>query len=248
MKGIIYALANSAMPDIVKIGKTNDLTRRMTQLYSTGVPMPFDCICARRVEDVDFVESKLHSAFASRRVNEKREFFKALKAEMVNFFDLIPGEDLCFVSSIITSHEEISWSGGGARLTTPEGDEVEAESVSALYNKLHSMQFSLPKYQTVISRKNKGWTLEEAFGFSVPPNYREADRLVVDGYSYYPSPPTEDGNRIPMISHHERRVYLSQDEFAKEHGIPSDYISDKLKLGWDASRIIEEYKNNEQGS
>lgn len=43
---IVYVLANKAMPDLIKIGKTQrkDLQARMSELYSTGVPFPFECL------------------------------------------------------------------------------------------------------------------------------------------------------------------------------------------------------------
>ncbi len=65
MEGIIYLLTNPAMPDIVKIGKTSriDIKVRIAELYSTGVPLPFDCVYASRVNDIDKVEKALHTAF-----------------------------------------------------------------------------------------------------------------------------------------------------------------------------------------
>lgn len=50
---IVYVLTNSAMPGLVKIGKTtrNDLSSRMSELFSTGVPVPFDCVYACEVDD-----------------------------------------------------------------------------------------------------------------------------------------------------------------------------------------------------
>lgn len=43
--GIVYVLTNPAMPGLVKIGMTtrSDIDARMKELYSTGVPVPFDC-------------------------------------------------------------------------------------------------------------------------------------------------------------------------------------------------------------
>ena len=93
-KGIIYVLTNPAMPDLVKIGKTTNLDQRLSSLYSTGVPLPFECIYAKEVEDMDFVETKLHAAFDSKRLNNRREFFKILEEELIHFFDLIPGNDV----------------------------------------------------------------------------------------------------------------------------------------------------------
>ena len=46
--GIVYVLTNPAMPGIVKIGRTqSDLGSRLSQLYSTGVPVPFECAKGR---------------------------------------------------------------------------------------------------------------------------------------------------------------------------------------------------------
>jgi len=74
---IVYVLTNPAMPNMVKIGKTtqSDVEQRMSQLYSTGVPLPFECVYAVEVEDCSEVEKALHIAFNPSRVNPKREFF-----------------------------------------------------------------------------------------------------------------------------------------------------------------------------
>ena len=41
------------MPGIVKVGKTTreDPQVRMNELYTTGVPLPFECAIAVKVED-----------------------------------------------------------------------------------------------------------------------------------------------------------------------------------------------------
>ena len=74
-KGIIYVLSNPAMPDIVKIGKTTNINQRLSSLYSSGVPLPFKCVYAKEVDDMNFAEVKLHAGLSSTRINEKREFF-----------------------------------------------------------------------------------------------------------------------------------------------------------------------------
>ena len=75
---IVYVLTNPAMPGLTKIGKTTqeDIKSRLSQLYTTGVPVPFECIYACQVNDCGAVESALHLAFGNTRVNPKREFFK----------------------------------------------------------------------------------------------------------------------------------------------------------------------------
>ncbi len=44
-EGIVYILTNPAMPNLVKIGMTTRLEVgiRMSELYTTGVPVPFEC-------------------------------------------------------------------------------------------------------------------------------------------------------------------------------------------------------------
>jgi hypothetical protein len=62
---------------LVKIGQTtNDITNRMNELNTTGVPLPFDCLFACEVDDCKVVENALHKAFYPNRINPKREFFR----------------------------------------------------------------------------------------------------------------------------------------------------------------------------
>jgi hypothetical protein len=70
-------LTNAAMPGMVKIGMTSidSVGTRLKQLYTTGVPVPFELAFACRVENHDEVEKALHIAFGPNRVNPMREFF-----------------------------------------------------------------------------------------------------------------------------------------------------------------------------
>lgn len=74
---IVYVLRNEAMPNLIKIGITQrkDLQTRMSELYSTGVPFPFECLWAGEVKDCKKIENIIHNAFRYNRVNPKREFF-----------------------------------------------------------------------------------------------------------------------------------------------------------------------------
>lgn len=78
--GYVYVLSNPVMPNLVKIGMTEreNLDKRLKELYSTGVPVPFECEYACRVnkEDCAKIEKALHTAFAPNRVNANREFFR----------------------------------------------------------------------------------------------------------------------------------------------------------------------------
>jgi hypothetical protein len=93
---IVYVLSNSAMPDIVKIGKTTqaDVEIRMNQLYTTGVPVPFECVYAIEVNDCSKVESALHIAFGPYRINPNREFFKIDSEQAVAILKLLDQKDV----------------------------------------------------------------------------------------------------------------------------------------------------------
>ena len=64
---IVYVLTNPAMPGLVKIGSTvsEDASIRLAQLYSTGVPFPFNLEFAAKVSNCDEVERALHRAFCT---------------------------------------------------------------------------------------------------------------------------------------------------------------------------------------
>jgi len=78
--GIVYLLTNPCMPGLVKIGMTaqEDIDKRMKELYTTGVPVPFECQFACKVnkKDCTKIEKALHTAFEPQRVNKNREFFR----------------------------------------------------------------------------------------------------------------------------------------------------------------------------
>lgn len=78
--GIVYLLTNPVMPGLVKIGMTTqeDIDKRMRELYTTGVPVPFECQYAYRVKKSDCakIEKALHTAFSPQRINANREFFR----------------------------------------------------------------------------------------------------------------------------------------------------------------------------
>lgn len=94
--GIVYVLTNPAMPGLVKIGKTSrsEVDARLGELYSTGVPVPFDCAFAGRVEDETAVERAFHQAFGPYRLNPKREFFEIEPDQAIALLRLMIVEDV----------------------------------------------------------------------------------------------------------------------------------------------------------
>ena len=97
----VYILTNEGMPDIIKIGITDNLSRRLRDLDNTSTPLPFECFYALEVEDAQSIEKLLHEAFDDKRVRQNREFFNctpeqaksALKiAEKMGGRDVTPKE------------------------------------------------------------------------------------------------------------------------------------------------------------
>jgi hypothetical protein len=83
-KGIVYIVANKAMPNLIKIGITKDnMKGRLNSLSNTSVPYAFDCEYACEIDDYEAVEKILHTAFQDFRVNPNREFFKMDKSRVI---------------------------------------------------------------------------------------------------------------------------------------------------------------------
>jgi hypothetical protein len=94
-EGIVYVLTNPAIPGMVKIGKTSrGMDARLNELYSTGVPLPFECAYAARVADEGTVERAFHLAFGPYRVNLKREFFTIEPEQAIALLRLMEIEDV----------------------------------------------------------------------------------------------------------------------------------------------------------
>ena len=98
MPNIVYVLTNPAMPGIVKIGMTDrpDVQYRMGDLYTTGVPLPFDCVIAKEIEGIGAaeIERALHTAFGPNRINPSREFFQLEPEQVEILLRVMPGRDV----------------------------------------------------------------------------------------------------------------------------------------------------------
>lgn len=94
--GIVYVLTNPAMPGLVKIGRTTRGTvdARLAELYTTGVPVPFECEFAGRIEDEARVERAFHTAFGPYRLNSKREFFEIEPEQAIALLELMVVENV----------------------------------------------------------------------------------------------------------------------------------------------------------
>ena len=88
--GHVYALINSYMPDLIKIGITtgtvDDRARGISAV--TGVPGQFEILHSIFVSNCRAAESDIHQRFgaAGKRVNDRREFFAVTPNEVFEVF------------------------------------------------------------------------------------------------------------------------------------------------------------------
>ena len=94
--GFVYILTNAAMPTYVKIGMTrkDDVTARLRELDTTGVPLPFEIAYHARVPHCAKLERVLHKVFEDRRVRHNREFFTANPELARLIIELVKIDDL----------------------------------------------------------------------------------------------------------------------------------------------------------
>ena len=73
----------------VKIGKTDNIPRRLKELFNTSVPEPFEVYRALIVPNMNDTETSIHKLLSGLgcRVNNKREFFDVSLNMIDNLFD-----------------------------------------------------------------------------------------------------------------------------------------------------------------
>ena len=79
------------MPEMVKIGITDNLERRIKELSRhTCVPLPFECFYAVEVNgDAKKIEQKIHEGFDDQRVRQEREFFYTTPEQAKSILEIL---------------------------------------------------------------------------------------------------------------------------------------------------------------
>ncbi len=104
---IVYILTNPVMPDLVKLGRTDDVSKRIQQLSShTGVPVFFELYYACEVKNAEHVESNIQDAFKDHRINAKREFFRIDPDRIVSALRLVAINEVYFEDDEIVEDAE----------------------------------------------------------------------------------------------------------------------------------------------
>ena len=135
--GIVYLLTNPVMPGLVKIGMTTqeDIDKRMKELYTTGVPVPFECQFACKVKKGDCakIEKALHTAFAPQRINANREFFRIQVEQAKAILELFHHTDVTEEGDVLQWKDDptITVTIVSERRISYEGEETSISSLSA---------------------------------------------------------------------------------------------------------------------
>jgi len=104
--GIVYVLTNRAMEGIIKIGlTTSSVEKRMLELDTTALPLPFECFYAARVLNPGMVEKALHIAFGDTRVRSRREFFRIDPTRVVAVLELLAMADETPRSEVVSDED-----------------------------------------------------------------------------------------------------------------------------------------------
>lgn len=92
-QGYVYVFTNESMPGLVKIGYTKSIPQRISELSSgSGIPTPFECYFAMKVDDCAFVEGKLHDGLDEVRRRPNREFFEIAPERVKALLEIARGE------------------------------------------------------------------------------------------------------------------------------------------------------------
>lgn len=92
--GYVYILTNPAMPEYIKVGRTNNIERRLKDLSgSTSVPEPFSCYAYIKIPagcgaTAGTVEDGLHRIL-KKHITHHKEFFKTTPLAALDYFESI---------------------------------------------------------------------------------------------------------------------------------------------------------------
>ena len=93
MPGFVYAFVCPSMPGVVKIGATtrdpNEILTEANKEDEWGPPEPYVIACYAQVEDPFAAKRSVRALFAGRRVNPRRDFYRASADEARALFALL---------------------------------------------------------------------------------------------------------------------------------------------------------------
>lgn len=150
-QGYVYAFTNPSMPGKVKMGFSDDPRARRKQLYTTGVPDPFDVCCVVKVSDMRKAENLVHLIHHNSRHNEQREFFDLRTDAAIETLKLL-GDDVTEKFST----EEFPSSRNGKRRKTRKKAQLERNLFKLGFREGDVLQYRRDSEVTaVVATRNK---------------------------------------------------------------------------------------------
>lgn len=90
MKKYLYIITNISMPDICKIGITDNVDQRLNDLNKTNVPTRFQVyqtFTSPYIKNPDILEQEILKEFEKERINKKREFIRMHPEKIISFIE-----------------------------------------------------------------------------------------------------------------------------------------------------------------
>ena len=127
---------------------------------------------------------------------------------------------------------------------TPTGDTITG-SMTYLHGKL-SQEFPdhVPLAFTTLQQRltRSNWTVQQAFGFDLPPDLQEVQPLIQEkGYRWFEEPKSIRQDSAPVVLHSKKEIFASQKDFASAYGIANDTVSRHLAEGKTADEILNQF-------
>ena len=127
MKTHLYIITNISMPNICKVGVTDDVEKRLRDLNKTSTPTRFQIYEKFELKNAEILEQKILQYFAKQRINRKREFLQIHPERICDFI---------FDNKNIAPEKESELKGKFAKLGIKEGDILKFKEGDEVYHKI----------------------------------------------------------------------------------------------------------------
>jgi len=124
MKKYLYVITNISMPDICKVGITDNVEQRLNNLNKTNIPTRFQIyqtFTSPFIKNPDILEQEIFKKFEKERVNRKREFIKIHPEKIVSFIE--DYRDIDIEKDTSSKYSKIGLNAGDKVFFTYDGNE-----------------------------------------------------------------------------------------------------------------------------
>lgn len=197
--GYVYIFTNESFREgWVKIGKTRDVKKRLTQLDNTSCPYPFDVYATLKTSRYDDAEEFVHDFIShfnqSLRIRPNREYFKVDPEEALDILYKVkklmnePGAEIVVYDEKGKKHMKLLEKKHGCPESTPEAVETEVKPI-----KTRTSEASKDANVWMIPYNKKQFDLERCFAkygevyWHIPSSFQRVKKGDI-GYIYGSKP------------------------------------------------------------